>query len=109
MLDFFAPWCPPCQAEMPDINRFATSHRGQVQVVLMDRGDSTTLIQEFLAKYAVNPDIRVLTNDPDAWSAPYGVTGQPETFFINAAGKIVAHVLGPLTERQMSQYLQTAR
>jgi cytochrome c biogenesis protein CcmG/thiol:disulfide interchange protein DsbE len=32
----------------------------------------------------------------DSTSQSYGVTGFPETFFIDAKGRIVAHVSGPV-------------
>jgi cytochrome c biogenesis protein CcmG/thiol:disulfide interchange protein DsbE len=35
----------------------------------------------------------------------YGVTGQPETFFIDRNGTVVSHWIGPLTEKGMRSEL----
>lgn len=41
-------------------------------------------------------------------SRRYGATGVPETFFIGAAGEIVAHVIGVVTPEQMVSGLASA-
>jgi cytochrome c biogenesis protein CcmG/thiol:disulfide interchange protein DsbE len=35
----------------------------------------------------------------------YGLTGQPETFFVDAQGIIVEHVNGPLSQDALDQLL----
>lgn len=104
LLDFFTPWCPPCIAETPDLISFSKKYGKVVDVVLIDRGDGTGLVQQYIQKYHVPSEVTVLLDPRNRWSPPYGVTGQPETFFITPNGTIVSHTVGPLSEGQMVQY-----
>jgi hypothetical protein len=38
-------------------------------------------------------------------STLYGLDGQPNTFFIDASGTVVGHVIGALTQPQLDQWL----
>lgn len=109
LLDFFTPWCPPCIQETPDLVSFAKQYGNEVHVVLIDRGDGTGLVQDYVKKYAIPDNVTVLLDPNNDWSAPYGVAGQPETFFITTSGTVVHHTIGPLTEAQMVKYANGAR
>lgn len=108
MLDFFTPWCPPCIQETPDLVSFAKQYGAHIHVVLIDRGDETNLVRNYVRKYAIPDNVTVLLDAKNYWSAPYGVTGQPETFFITASGTVIRHTVGPLTEAQMVLYAKGA-
>jgi cytochrome c biogenesis protein CcmG/thiol:disulfide interchange protein DsbE len=102
LLNFFTPWCPPCVEEMPALAKFAVQHASTVQVVMIDRADDPALVRAFVQKNHIPHNITVLLSPRDEWSEPYGVTGQPETFWIGPQGKIQKHVLGPLTNAQLN-------
>ncbi|QSO52842.1 redoxin domain-containing protein [Alicyclobacillus curvatus] len=108
LLDFFTPWCPPCIQETPDLVSFAKRYGKQIHVVLIDRGDGTGLVQDYVKKYAIPADVTVLLDANNYWSPPYGVSGQPETFFITSNGTVVRHTVGPLTQSQMVEYAREA-
>lgn len=107
-LNFFTPWCQPCIQETPDIRSLAKKYGNQIHVVMIDRGDGTGLVQDYIRQYQIPSSITVLLSLNDHWSPPYGVTGQPETFLIDSNGRIVQHLIGPLTEQQMVQYAKQA-
>jgi cytochrome c biogenesis protein CcmG, thiol:disulfide interchange protein DsbE len=108
LLDFFTPWCAPCIAETPDLIAFAKQYGQKVHVVLIDRGDGEGFVRQYVEKYHTPTDMTVLFNPNDNWSTQYGVTGQPETFFISADGKIVLHTVGPLSQVQMTNDAKAA-
>jgi cytochrome c biogenesis protein CcmG/thiol:disulfide interchange protein DsbE len=101
LLDFFTTWCPPCLDETPDMMAFAAAHRGEIRVVLVDRGEARAAVASYVARFHVPDDVTVVLDEGNRWSAPYGVTGQPEAFFIAADGRVVQHTLGPLSRVQM--------
>ena len=105
-LNFFTPWCPPCIQETPDLISFAKQYGAKVHVVLIDRGDGSLLVSNYVKQYHLSTSITVLLNTQDVWSQPYGVTGQPETFLIRPNGTIAYHLIGPLTEPQMVRLAQ---
>ncbi len=47
-----------------------------------------------------------VVDDTGSTAINYGVTGVPETFFLNRRGVIVSHVIGELTEQTMQSNLQ---
>ncbi|KPV45578.1 TlpA family protein disulfide reductase [Alicyclobacillus ferrooxydans] len=108
VLDFFTPWCAPCIQETPDLIHFTKKYEGKVHVVLIDRGDGAGFVRDYVQQYHTPSFMTVLINPNDNWSLQYGVTGQPETFFITPSGKIVRHTVGPLTEQSLAQYAADA-
>lgn len=102
VIDYFAPWCQPCVAETPTLIQFAKQVSGHVHVVLIDRGDPASMVKNYIRQFHLPSSIIVVLDPNDQWSQPYGVTGQPETVFVSATGRITAHKLGPLTVAQLT-------
>ena len=107
LLNFFTPWCPPCIEETPDLIAFANQYGNKVHVVMIDRGDGVGLVQQYVKKYHLPKRIMILLSPYDKWSPRYGVTGQPETFFITSTGIVKKHLIGTLAESQMIDYAKT--
>lgn len=91
ILDFFTTWCGPCQTEAPLLEQVAKQWQGKVQVVLIDRGESPYMVNEFISRYQLSTPV-VLLDKNDRWAGHLGVTGQPETFLIGSSGVIEAHI-----------------
>lgn len=101
LLNFFTTWCPPCIQETPDLIAFDKRYGEWVHVVMIDRGDDPVLVRRYVEQYHLPKTMTVLLSPNDKWSRPFGVTGQPETFFITAGGMVTSHLIGPLTASQM--------
>ena len=104
---FWASWCEPCQHEAPAVERFAQSAAGRGRVVGVDYGESELSgPRAFVHRYGWT--IPVLL-DPDARAGEaYGVTSLPNTFAIDARGRIVRTLRGPQTEQSLAQALAAA-
>lgn len=101
LLNFWAMWCAPCVAELPDLNEIAQAYRekgGKVVAVSYDLmlpgADSSTIVEEtreFLVKRGI--DIPILIYDADDYNEVnefYSLPGEvPVTLALNAAGEIV--------------------
>ena len=105
MLNFWASWCNPCQHEAPLLQR--TWQRVQSQGIIflgIDFQDAQSDGLNFLRTYGVTyPNVV----DPDgSVTINYGVSGVPETFFLDRHGIVVQKVIGELTEQTLQSNLQ---
>ena len=60
ILNFWAPWCPPCVREMPELDRFAQSAAGKDTLVIGLAIDERPAVEKFLAAHPVGFPISVL-------------------------------------------------
>jgi len=93
VLNFWATWCPPCIQEMPSLNRFAQEMAPSGVVVLgvsVDKNEQT--YKRFLEQAGLAFET---SRDPEAdISADYGTFMWPETYIIDAKGKVVEKYIG---------------
>jgi cytochrome c biogenesis protein CcmG, thiol:disulfide interchange protein DsbE len=102
VLNFFASWCNPCQRETPLLARYYSGMHGHIVVLGIDANDEPAAALRFMrragVRYPVGSDPY-----PARITTSYGVYALPQTFFLNAAHRIVAHVVGPLTMRVLTR------
>jgi cytochrome c biogenesis protein CcmG/thiol:disulfide interchange protein DsbE len=97
LLNFWASWCLPCEDEAPILNAAERTHGEDVAFLGVNIKDARDDALEFERRFAVSyPSIR--DEAQDIYDA-YGLTGQPETFLIDAEGTIVAHIPGAIPDR----------
>ena len=68
VLNFWAPWCPPCVREMPDIDRFAQSAAGKNALVIGLAIDEPANVDKFVAAHPVSYPISILGYAGLAWA-----------------------------------------
>lgn len=104
VLNFWASWCLPCRDEAPVFANAARANRGRVAFLGLDIQDLTQDARGFLRRLDVPyPSIR---DGSDKSFRAYGLTGVPETYYIDAKGRIVAHTVGPATRKEMERQLR---
>jgi len=86
-LNFFATWCPPCNAEAPSVGKLAGKYakRG-LAVVGIDELESASKAQSFLTQYHLSYPAAVDTDG--AALRDFGGIGLPVHIFIDRSGKI---------------------
>ncbi|MDC3414555.1 TlpA family protein disulfide reductase [Aquibacillus sp. 3ASR75-11] len=94
VLNFFASWCPPCREEAPELQAFEEQYGDQAKLLILDRAEPKVKVEEFIEEF--NSTSTYLLDYNDSMASPYGVTGQPETFFIDEQGIIRYHYVGPM-------------
>ena len=99
MLNFWASWCQPCNQEAPFLQK-SWSHLQSQGVVLIgiDGPEKASDAQKFLQRYTISYR-NVQDTVEGATAINYGVTGFPETIFINKQGIVVAKWVFPLNEQ----------
>jgi cytochrome c biogenesis protein CcmG/thiol:disulfide interchange protein DsbE len=102
VLNLWASWCTPCREEGPRLEHgWRTLGPRGVLFLGLDiqdvRGDGQAFMRKQGATYpSVREPGREVANS-------YGATGIPETYFIDRRGRVVAHVIGVVSDRQLAQ------
>jgi len=105
IVNFWATWCGPCYEEHPTLVANARN-LPDVQFVGVVFNDTEDKILQFLAARGTAYPTLLDANGKTAIA--YGVGGVPETYFINAAGTIVAKFEGPLSTEALQANLAKA-
>ena len=102
VLNFWATWCGPCRAEMPEL---VALHQADSAVVVLEVNtqEGMDLIRPFAEEFAMT--MPVLVDESGDVRTLYGVRAMPTTLFIDAEGIIRARWAGLLTGEQLSQFV----
>ncbi|HMZ79117.1 MAG TPA: TlpA disulfide reductase family protein [Acidobacteriota bacterium] len=87
VLNFWATWCGPCIAELPDFKAISSEFGPKgVQVIGLSIDGGPDVVKTFLQKNPLNYVVAMSTGKV---SSSYGVTGSiPQTFIIDRKGKL---------------------
>jgi thiol-disulfide isomerase/thioredoxin len=92
VLNFWATWCPPCVQETPSLSRFAAEYANKGVVVLGVSVDKDLKAYDgFLQKFRP----AFLTARDAQLHADYGTFMYPETYIIDAQGKVLKKIAEP--------------
>lgn len=112
-LNFWATWCPPCRAEMPDIEKIYQSYKekGDESLVILGvagpgQGQETTEqgIADFLEENGYT--YPVLMDPTGEQFINYGIYSLPTTYMIDKEGNIFGYVSGQLSEENMLSIIE---
>lgn len=105
MLNFWATWCPPCRAEMPDMQKFQSDKDVQVLAVnLLETESSPDKVQEFIDELKLT--LTVPLDEVSAVSNEYEIMAYPTSFMIDSNGRIQFIVMGALNYDYMVQQFE---
>ena len=106
LLDFWATWCPPCIAEMPNLKRTYAKYKNQkFEIIGISLDRSKSSLQAYLEEEGITwpqhyDSSRQISN-------MYQVTGIPSTFLIDAEGVIrKTNLRGSSLETAVAQLVQ---
>jgi peroxiredoxin len=94
LVHFWATWCPPCVGEMQLLNAFWNKYadKNVALMAISEDEDGWSAVQKFKEKIPF--DFHVLL-DTDRVSERYGIYGLPETYLLDAKGRVVRKLVGP--------------
>ncbi len=100
VMNLWASWCPPCRAEMPDLERLARQFAARgVVVVGVNQGESAQRAAAFAQSLGITFPIWV--DDQQRYGRVYAALGLPTTVIIGRNGVVVRGFDGALTLPQM--------
>lgn len=105
LVNFWATWCPPCVAELPDLQALAARHEGDL-VVLGITTEPAEEVRPFVSKKGIR--YPVLLDPDEKLSKEFGVAGIPRTLVYDRAGRLVAQAADMRTRKQLDALLAKA-
>ena len=85
-LNFWATWCPPCVAEMPDIHSLYENQKDDVKFIMISLDRDREKAREFIARKGFEfPVYFLMSNLPGS----YDTHSIPTTYLIDKSGKII--------------------
>ena len=100
VMNLWASWCPPCRAEMPDLQRLYQVYKTRNLVVLgVDQGESAQRVGQFAQSLGIHYPI--LLDQQQQYGRVYAALGLPTTILVNRDGVVVHGFDGPLSYQQM--------
>src|SRR5207253_10216240 len=98
--------CTPRPHQAPRPVAAAKAHEGRVLFLGVDGKDFSSDARKFLRRLHVN-----YVSDRDGGSGTYeayGLTGLPESYFLDASGRIVAHKIGEISSAELEDGITQA-
>jgi peroxiredoxin len=106
LVNFWATWCPPCRAEMPNLDVIYTHYQSQGLVILSITDENSFTVDSFLQGKDYHPP--VLLDPGDAVHTQFHIAGIPQTFVFDRDGKLVGIAIDQSTQRQFFSLLAQA-
>lgn len=106
MLNFWATWCPPCRAEMPDMQKLYEEEDVIILAVNMTASESSEeVVAEFVDDFELTFPIP-MDQDGDLLET-FQIVAYPTSYMIDSNGRIQFVSLGAMNHEQMLQQLES--
>jgi cytochrome c biogenesis protein CcmG, thiol:disulfide interchange protein DsbE len=103
VVNFWASWCIPCEEEAAVLERGSRAYRDRAVFIGVNVQDTEPLARDFMRRFGVTyPNGRDATG---AIAVDYGMSGVPETYFIDRDGLLVRKWQGALDEARLRSFL----
>jgi len=88
LLNFWATWCGPCRAEIPDLVELQNKYKDQLQIIGLDvDDDDQEAVRKFAERFGINYPIAMAT---DELRTEYGgIPALPTSFVLDGEGRVV--------------------
>ena len=106
ILNFWASWCPPCKAEMPDFQALYEEKKDEINFMMINQTDgqqeTRQTAQEFLTETGYTFPVYFDTGLDAGYL--YGVSALPATLFIDKVGYVIYGRLGQISGEELRAY-----
>jgi cytochrome c biogenesis protein CcmG/thiol:disulfide interchange protein DsbE len=106
VLNFWASWCYPCKQEAPTLQAATKRWDNRVVVLGVDVNDPKSDARKFARTLKLSYPL--VHDNHNVTSPKYGLTGLPETFFIDRNGKLVGHVAAAIDAAALRHGIERA-
>lgn len=108
VVNFWASWCTECRKEHPVLMRAHDRWKDRVDFVGIVYRDAPDNIRDFLVEYGETPANTYpnLIDRGSRTAIDFGVYGVPETFFVDAEGRVTFKQIGRMTPQLMERQLR---
>ena len=103
IVNFWATWCPPCRAEIPDLIKLQDKYKDKLQIIgISDDDDPPATVKKWASQHGMNYPI-VMSND-ELRKVFVGVRALPTSFILSPESKLMIRHVGmlqaPVTEAE---------
>ena len=103
VINYWAPWCPSCVHEIPELNHFYENNKDKNVLVYGVNFDAASSFGDFnKAIQKAKIEFPVLLEDPGMTWKLGDITAIPMTFILDPNGKVIKTFVGPTTEKSLS-------
>ena len=104
LVNNWATWCPPCEAEMPTLEAYYQDHRAQGFVLVgIEAGELAPEVSQFVEKYALTFPIWL---DPGNEALErFHNSALPSSYLVGKDGNVILGWTGPISRDGLEQYV----
>lgn len=108
ILNFWATWCPPCRAEMPDMQKYYEEQAAGSNVEILavnlttaDKGmdEINAFVEEFSLTFPIPMDTEGKVGEI------YQAASIPTSYMIDTEGRVQNKIVGPMNEQMMEDFI----
>ena len=100
IVNFWATWCAPCRAEIPDLVKLQTQYKDQLMIIgVLSEDEPGPHVSRFAADYKINYPI--VPETKELLAAFPGIYALPTTFMVGPDGKMMQKHIGQIRPAQI--------
>ena len=92
LLNFWATWCGPCRAEIPDLVALQDRYDGRLQIIGLNVDDEEADIQQYVKETKINYPVAMTSNEVRRQFG--GIPALPTSFVLDTEGRVVQKHVG---------------
>ena len=97
IVNFWATWCPPCRAEIPDLVALQNKYRDRLLIIGVSQDEgSVESVKQFVAAHQMNYPVVMMT--PEIDQAFPGIRALPTSFILDRESRVVQRHVGLLNQ-----------
>jgi peroxiredoxin len=101
IINFWATWCVPCRAEMPELQSLYNTYENQIRILGVNLGETPKSVAQWIDEYDLTFDI--LLDPLQSVAQLYQIRGQPSTYVLDSNRVIRAIYYGQVRMEQLEQ------
>ena len=108
LVNFWATWCPPCKAEVPDLVELKGKYGSQgFEILGISVDDPIEELKPFADRFKVNYPLLVGADRDDVQEAFGPIYGVPVSMLVSRDGKICTRFMGQVTRERAEQAIRS--
>jgi thiol-disulfide isomerase/thioredoxin len=92
LLNFWATWCGPCRAEIPDLVALQDRYKDRLQIIGLNVDDEEADIKQYVEETGINYPVAMTSNDVRIQFG--GIPALPTSFVLDTEGRVVQKHVG---------------